>query len=363
MATELRSAWTPDWSVAPGDLLVEALEERGMTQAELARRIGRPLKTISEIANGKASITPDTAIQLERALGISASFWNGLETRYREAVALERSRRALESEVGWLSNFPMSELISRGLIPAGRQASDRLAALLSFFGVADPAAWQVNWERSAGSYRLAKAYKSDEYALATWLRWGEKEAERVQTRVFSAARFESVAREARGLSRLTVLAMATERLRDLAADAGVVVVVVPELPGARVSGAARWLRSDRALIQLSLRYVSDDQFWFSFFHEAGHLLRSKGRVDYVEDLDSGDDNVDEQFADSYARDLLLPPASYGRFVAAKEFSADAVEAYADAEGLSAGIVVGRLQRDALVPKTQLNHLKRRYVPR
>jgi HTH-type transcriptional regulator / antitoxin HigA len=360
MATDPRSAWTPDWSVAPGDLLVEALEERGMTQAELARRIGRPLKTISEIANGKASITPDTAIQLERALGISASFWNGLETRYREAVAYERARRSLEAEVGWLSNFPMNELVSRGLIPAGLQASDRLGSLLSFFGVANPAAWQVNWDRSAGSYRLAKAYKSDEYALAAWLRWGEKEAERVRAGVFDAARFEAVLREARGLSRLTVLAMATERLRDLAAEAGVVVLVIPELPGARVSGAARWLRNDRALIQLSLRYLSDDQFWFSLFHEAGHLLRGKGKVDYIEDLDSTDDNGDEETADSYARNLLLPPGSYELFVAARDFSANAVQAYAEIEGLSAGIVVGRLQRDQFVPSSRLNHLKRRY---
>jgi HTH-type transcriptional regulator / antitoxin HigA len=363
MATDPRSAWTPDWSVVPGDLLVEALEERGMTQAELARRIGRPLKTISEIANGKASITPDTAIQLERALGISASFWNGLETRYREAIALERSRRALDSEVSWLSNFPVNELVNRGLIATGLPPSDRLAALLSFFGVANPAAWQVNWQRSSASYRLARAHKSNEYALAAWLRWGEKEAERVKTGTFDAARFETALHEARGLSRLTILAMATERLRDLAADAGVVVVVIPELPGARVSGAARWLPNDRALIQLSLRYLSDDQFWFSFFHEAGHLLRGKGKVDFVEDLDTGNDDQDEQLANAFARNLLLPVASYDAFVAAKDFSANAVEAYADAEGLSAGIVVGRLQRDTLVPPSQLNHLKRRYAAR
>ena len=62
--------WNPTWAVSPGEVLVEALEERDMTQAELARRMARPLKTISEIATGKAAITPETAIQLERALGI-----------------------------------------------------------------------------------------------------------------------------------------------------------------------------------------------------------------------------------------------------------------------------------------------------
>ena len=75
--------WQPDWSVPPGDVLLEALEERSITQAELARRMGRPLKTINEIVKAKAAITPDTAIQLERALGVSAQFWNGLAANYR----------------------------------------------------------------------------------------------------------------------------------------------------------------------------------------------------------------------------------------------------------------------------------------
>ena len=88
-----REHWQPDWSVPPGDVLQEALEERSMTQAELARRMGRPLKTINEIVKAKAAVTPDTAIQLERALGISAQFWNGLETNYRAQIARKEGDR------------------------------------------------------------------------------------------------------------------------------------------------------------------------------------------------------------------------------------------------------------------------------
>lgn len=78
MAAE-QTTWRRDWTAAPGEVLVEALEERGMSQSELARRMGRPTKTINEIANGKAAITPETAIQLELTLGITAAFWNNLE--------------------------------------------------------------------------------------------------------------------------------------------------------------------------------------------------------------------------------------------------------------------------------------------
>ncbi len=86
MATEQR-AWQPDSTIAPGELLLEALQDRGMSQSELARRMDRPAKSINEIVHGKAAITPETAIQLELTLGISASFWNQLETKYREHLA------------------------------------------------------------------------------------------------------------------------------------------------------------------------------------------------------------------------------------------------------------------------------------
>jgi addiction module HigA family antidote len=84
MVNSSRSGWRPDWAVPPGEILLEALQDREMTQSELAQRLGRPLKTVNEIVNGKAAITPETAIQLERAIGISSRFWTGLETLYRD---------------------------------------------------------------------------------------------------------------------------------------------------------------------------------------------------------------------------------------------------------------------------------------
>src|SRR5205809_5500461 len=102
--------WMADWAVAPGEVLVEALDERGMTQGELARRMARPLKTVSEIATGKAAITADTAIQLERTLGISARIWLGLESRFREHKARERDNATLDELKAWVGGFPLSYL-------------------------------------------------------------------------------------------------------------------------------------------------------------------------------------------------------------------------------------------------------------
>jgi addiction module HigA family antidote len=146
--------WHPEWVVAPGEVLVEALEERGMTQAELGRRMARPLKTISEIATGKAAITPETAIQLERTLGISAAVWLGLETRYREAQARALDRAELEGQASWLKRFPLRELVKRGIISAKSAAAQQAAELLAFFGVSNPTGWEQHWGRIAASYRL-----------------------------------------------------------------------------------------------------------------------------------------------------------------------------------------------------------------
>src|SRR3954452_11315061 len=116
MATDPGSTIERDWAVAPGEILQETLDERGMSQSDLARRMGRPIKTINEIVNAKAAITPDTAIQLEFALGISAGFWNSLETTYREQLARERATSELEAHAGWADAFPLKDLVRYDLV-------------------------------------------------------------------------------------------------------------------------------------------------------------------------------------------------------------------------------------------------------
>jgi len=79
--------YDPQYAVPPGETLIEALQERDMSQAKLARRMGRPPQMINEIARGKKRITEDTALQLEMVLGIPGYFWLEREARYRQALA------------------------------------------------------------------------------------------------------------------------------------------------------------------------------------------------------------------------------------------------------------------------------------
>lgn len=354
-----QSEWQPDWRVPPGEILAEALRDRGMSQSDLARRMDRPTKTINEIVNGKAAITPDTAIQLERALGISARLWNGLEVQYRERLAYERADEELQNYSKWAADFPIRELVRQRLIPDEKSDVGMTGALLRYFGVSSPSAWERQWLTPAASFRKSPAFTSSPKAVAAWLRWGELQAATIEAAPFDLQGFKHVVQQVRELTRREPFLQVVERVRELCAAAGVVLVLTPELPGTRLSGAVSWVSGDKVVIQLSLRHKSDDQLWFSFFHEAGHIVRGK-RQTYVDGFDQGKvaDGEEEAAADSFARDVIVPHRDYVDFTSKGDFTESSVRAFAKEQGIAAGLVVGRLQRDRLVDRGHLNGLKR-----
>ncbi|TMC24004.1 MAG: HigA family addiction module antidote protein [Chloroflexi bacterium] len=87
MASILQNEYQPDFVSSPGETLLETLETIGMSQAELAKRMGHPVKTIHEILYKKSAITAEIAVQLEQVLHIPASFWLRREQQYRESLA------------------------------------------------------------------------------------------------------------------------------------------------------------------------------------------------------------------------------------------------------------------------------------
>ena len=360
MATNQQSGWTPDWAVPPGEILLEALQDRGMSQSELARRMARPVKTINEIINGKAAITSETAIQLERALGISARFWTGVEASYRDRLAQREAQRELEANAIWVDEFPIADLVKGNQLQRGSSKAETLANLLSYLGLSSPVAFDRQWLGSAAAFRSSPTFLASPKAVAVWLRWGEREAAKVDIPAFDAQRFREVLQEIRPLTRRVPFNQIFERVKDMCATAGVVVVLVPELAGTHLNGATRWLGS-KAVIQLSNRHKSDDQFWFTFFHEAGHLLSGSRRQDFLDpaEPEAGEArDTDEEAADRFARDILLPRADYESFVQRGDFSATAIRTFADYQKVAPGIVVGQLQRDKWLLPQQLRHLKK-----
>ncbi|MCY3887034.1 MAG: HigA family addiction module antitoxin [Chloroflexi bacterium] len=360
-----QNLWQPDWTVAPGEVLLEALEERSMTQAELSRRMNRPLKTVNEIVKAKAAITPETAIQLERTLGISAHFWNGLELNYRSQFARRKAVDELRAHLSWADRFPIKDLAKRGLIRAQTTKSQTVEDLLKFFAVSSPRGWEQQWEHSLARYRSSPSFETSREPLSAWLRWGEIEADKIECEPFERQRWLKTVANARKLTTKQPISLAIGELQKMCAQAGVALVLIPEFSGTFLSGAARWLTREKAIIQLSLRHKSDDQLWFTFFHESGHLIESQGR-DFIDlPLNSVDRHGHglaeeaERTADEFARRALIPEEEFHSFLERGDFSKGSVIAFARLIDIAPGLVVGRLQRDGHIPRSRLNSLKRR----
>jgi len=352
-----RYEFQPDYAVPPGATLQETIDSLGMTQRDLALRTGMAPKTINEIIKGKAPITSDTSVLLDRVTGVPTHMWNNLEANYRDQLARITDRERLKSDLEWLRTIPTKELIARGVIEDPNDKVTLLHAVLRFFGVGSPAQWREVWMRPAGAFRMSAKFKRDPGAVASWLRLGELQAQKVPTKVYDKVRFR------RGLDEIRKLTVEPcdvfqPRMIELAAPAGVAVAFVREIKKCSVSGVARWLSPDKALIQLSLRYKSDDQFWFSFFHEAGHILNDPKKEVYIDDGDSSDDDREGQ-ANRFAADFLVPHRFQDRLSSLA--TASQIRTFAGLIGVAPGIVVGRLQRAKMVPwPTTLNSLKRRF---
>ena len=352
-----RYQYTPDAVTAPGETLLEVLEDRAISQSELSARTGRPKKTINEIVKGKAAITPDTALQFERVLGIPAAFWSSLEKNYRERVARLEERERLEGSGSWLGIFPVAEMVKRGWIERRDDAVDRARSLLDFFGVASPDQWHQVAERAGARFRRSTAFESDQGAMLAWLRMGTIQAQGIICAPFDRAGFLAALSRIRNLTASHPANVFLEVV-GLCSRVGVAVVLVRELKGSKVSGATRWMSPEKALIQLSDRYKKDDFFWFSLFHEAAHILKHGKRSIFLDQGAGSEESWEEAEANEFAADFLIPPTDWARIKRWKRYTKAKVSSFAAHLGIAPGIVVGRLQHERLLQHSHLNGLKK-----
>jgi addiction module HigA family antidote len=363
MSNPIQNQYNPDVVSAPGETLLEILEDRGMSQAELAERTGRPKKTINQIIKGKAAITPETAIQFERVLGTPASFWNNRERNYRESLARQEERKTLAEYIPWMKKFPVRAMIHLGWIEEFGDAINQLVELLQFFSIASPTQWQRIWQDAQVSYRQSPTFAADLAAVSAWLRKGEIEAQKVTCASYDEARFREALKQIRGLTTKPPKGFVNEMIQ-ICAETGVAVVFLPEIPGTRTSGATRWLSPSKALIMLSLRHKTDDHLWFTFFHEAAHILLHGKREIFLEDDDEvGEDvHTKEEEANRFAADFLIPAEVLHRFrPRGSHYSHEDIIDFARRLGIAPGIVVGRLQHDGRLDKANCNRLKRHFI--
>jgi len=361
MSRSIQNEYFPDYISPPGETLAETIEALGMSQAQLAERTGRSKKMINEIIKGKAPITPKMAIELERVTEVPDSFWNNRERNYREFIAKHEEQESLKKNISWLDQMPVAAMTKLGWIVKSKDKVQQLKNLLNFFGIASPVQWRTfeNSLLKQVAFRKSRAHKADNRALICWLRKGEQETKGMDCGPYDSSKFFKTLKRIRLLT-IEPPEIFQPELIHLCAGCGVTVVFIPALPKTRASGVTRWLSPEKALIQLSLRYKTDDHLWFSFFHEAGHILKHGKRKIFIDGDDTGMDEIKEDEANRFASDFLIPRKDYIQFIKDDKFSKALIQSFAEKIKIAPGIVVGRLQHVGRLPMSHCNDLKRRF---
>jgi HTH-type transcriptional regulator / antitoxin HigA len=353
-------AFRPDWVSPPGDSIADLLEERGWNQTSFAERMEYTEKHISLLINGKAALTEETAFKLEKVTGINAGFWLTREAQYREAVGRVEEERTLAGEADWLKELPLRHMLDQHWIDRYPDPGAQVAECLRFFGVASPKAWRTSYREPVAAFRASKSFAIDAAATTTWLRQGEREAAAIETSPFDKAAFKASLTLIRSLASESDPNVFVPKLTEACAAVGVAVVFAAAPKGCPISGATKWLSPTKALLMLSLRHKTNDHLWFSFFHEAGHLILHGKRMLFI-DGDMALDDQQEEEANRFARDVLIPP-SHSAALNTLLPTEDDIVRFANAVGIAPGIVVGRMQKEGLLEwKSRLNHLKTKYT--
>ncbi len=358
---ESLAEFAPDWVAIPGESINDLLEERGWSQADLATRTGFTTKHVNLLLKGKAPISEETALRLERVLGSTARFWLNLEAQYREHAARQHAIKALVQHIDWLKELPLADMVKFGWVRKVQDKAQQVFECLRYFGVADVDAWREQYERPVAAYRASEKLTRIPAAVSAWLRHGERAAEDMRLGDFDRESFEAALQEIRTLTAERDPKVFLPRLTEQCARVGVAVALAPAPKGCPVSGATKWLGTNKALIMLSLRGKTDDKLWFSFFHEAGHLLKHGKRMTFLDIM--GEDGLnaqEEREADAFARDTLIPAADYKQLPAQPVIGERMIREFAERIHISPGIVLGRLQFERRIGGQQLNHLKVSY---
>jgi HTH-type transcriptional regulator/antitoxin HigA len=334
----------------PGETLAEKLEEMEMGPKEFSLRTGKPEKTIIAVMKGESSITPDMAVLFENVTRIPANFWMNHQRGYDEYIAREKRKITIEEAVAWAKQFPLADLIKKGWLPAVSTIQEKTAEMLAFFGFSNHSAWEDYYfnQQLKVAFRISLAQTKEPYAISAWLRKGELQAADLEANDYSEKKFKEALPQIKSI-------MANHpdgffnQLQSICLAAGVKVVHTPCIQKAPISGSTRWL-NDTPFIQLTGRYNRNDSFWFTFFHEAGHILLHGKKDIFLENLDYSDkDVVKEKEADEFAVKWTLTEEEEAIILAKAPLSKEDIIYFAGQFNTHPAIIIGRLQHNKLIP--------------
>ena len=354
------NSFEPNWASPPGATVLDLLQERGVPVRELAQTADRDIRSVYRLIFGIAPLTVDWAECLSSTLGASPGFWLRREEMYRSDISrlfntTEGAFRKL------LEDVPLNDLVNLGWVERGSSRDETAQNLCAFFGAATLAAFEQKYKQilSASAYRTSNTYASHPSAVAAWLRQGEIEAALVDCSRWNSLRLHESLDSIRALTRERDPSKFVPELQAILAACGVAMVIARAPAGCRESGATRFLYPDQALMQLSFRYLADDEFWFTVFHEIGHLLLHAHDELFLEGIEGRYSDAEHE-ANDFALNTLFAKVGV-EALDSVEISKFEIARFARRAGVSPGIVVGQLQHRGRVPFKHFNSLKARYA--
>lgn len=339
----------------PGKRLFRLINANNSKQTDIAARMGIAPKTLNEIIKGKNPITPATAIKLEYVFQITAGYWMNLQAMFDEHKARLEEEVYLQKQFEILKKYHCySDLEKYGYVPSTKSKEEKVKYLLSFFGVSS---LETATSLQLVGFRKQGIKNASLECLAAWLRCGEIEAAKIETLNFNASKARDSVERLKKLSRKPIHIAASE-LVEICASFGVAVVFVPHFKNTAVNGATRWLSADKALIQLTARGTYSDIFWFSFFHEMGHILLHPKKERFVEigNLNT-DEATKESEANNFAANSLIDPKSYREFLENNDYTRSSIIRFAEKLGVSVAVVAGRIAFDKILPWSRISNLR------
>lgn len=306
----------PSKPLHPGVSLAEDLKFLSLSISEAAERTGISKKHLSNIINGKASITPEVALKLEKVTGTEANFWNNLTRNYQASLAAIEEKKQIADELKKVEEFrdTYKELSLKSIVPrlawTVKNKEEITRNLLRFFSVNSLGYVETVYMQPAAAFRRYDQKTINYKTVAAIIRLGERKAQSIVTEPFDRQKLRIALSEIRlySLKKPEVyLPLLDEKLRTL----GIVLVRVPGFAHTGLQGVAKWLDTDKAMIILKSQgqtedaKITEDKFWFNLFHELGHLLLHSKGSGFV-DLENETDSREEKEANRFARKQLLP---------------------------------------------------------
>lgn len=335
----------------PAETLREKLEEMGMGIKEFALRTGKPEKTIIAVLNEESSLTPEMAVLFESVTSIPANFWITKQARYNEFMARKRHAEAIAEAEPWAREFPYAEMVKNHWVPATRVSQEKTINLLNYFGVANHKAWEslyMESELKVAAYTSLKQ-SHEPHAISAWLRQGELQAKQIKAPVFDVKKLRATLPAMRELM-VEQSVNFFEQLQELCLEAGVVLLFTPKLPKVPLSGSTRWI-NDNPLIQLTARYGQNDRFWFTFFHELGHIILHGKKYISLENIDfAAADPEKEQQAHEFAVKHTFSKEQEEKLLREhpKSITRDDIVGYAREFNTHPAMIIGRLQHLGII---------------